>query len=266
MKKIIIAVLIATLTLSMFAACGTKPEESAATTSAGDAASKNELEVPSKSGVEEFKNAEGKVVYKVEYTVPWLDETYSKEAQTQFNNLIESEFLNSAFADAERNVENVRDTETEPRTIKVSFKPVYKLDNILSLVISTAHSSASSIDVYRTFNLDNGFALHVEEFFTGDVEETKQGIFDALLEQALPLIPENSEMTSEERSALAAEKLVSGFNSANFYITDSYVAFVYYLSAFKDGVGKGAGTHEFVLDLNTYAYLGISNNPEEVLK
>lgn len=264
MKKIIIALLIATLTLSMFAACGAKPEETS--TTAVETTEKNELVVPSKSGVEEFKNAEGKVAYKVEYTVPWLDETYSKEAQTQFNNLIQSEFLNSAFDDAERNVENVRDTETEPRTIKVSFKPVYKMDNILSLVISTAHSSSSSIDVYRTFNLDNGFALHVEEFFTGDVEETKKGIFDALLEQAIPLIPEDSEMTAEERSALAAEKLAAGFNSADFYITDSYVAFVYYLSSFKDGVGNGAGTHEFVLDLNTYAYLGISNNPEEVLK
>lgn len=269
MKKIIAALLIATLTLTMFAACGNKKDEGETeTTKYGLAPSHNgEVVKPyakfdsNSTGVKEFKNADGKVVYKVEYNVPWLDDSFSEEAKIQFNNYIQTEFLDKAFGDAERNVQNVRPTETEPRTIKISYEPIYRLDNVLSVAISTSYSSQSTISVYRTFNLNNGFVLHAEEFFTKSIEETKAGIFETLLSEAATLLPENSEMSAEDKNALAAEKLASEFDSASFYITDSYIAFVYYISAFKDGVGHGAGTHEFILNLSTCSYLGISNDP-----
>lgn len=264
MKKIISALLIAALTLTLFAACGNKKtsEDNYEKAPSGGGIIGNRLEFTSNSGAKEFSDANGKVVYKVEYNVPWLDDTYSEEAKIQFNNYIQTEFLDKAFSDAERNVKNVRPEETEPRTIKISYEPLYRMDNVLSVVISTAYSSQSSIDVYRTFNLDNGNVLHAEEFFTDNVEKTKQEIFKYLLPEAINLLPEDSEVSAEERKADAAERLAAGFDSASFYITDSYIAFVYYVSAFKDGVGYGAGTHEFVLDLTTYSYLGISNDPE----
>lgn len=263
MKKIITALLIAALTLTMFAACGNKnTEETAETTAttAQDDGIRSLAEFPTTTqGVKEFKNEAGKVVYKVEYDIPWLDDTYSEEAQVQFNNYIQVQFLDAAYGFAESNVNNVRDNETEPRVIKISHKGIYRMDNIMSVVISTAYSSSSSVDVYRTFDLNTGFVLHAEQFFTGNVEETKKALFDCLLPDAINLIPEDSEVTAEEREALAAEKLAAGFESASFYITDIEIGFIYNLSAFQDGVGAGAGTHAFVLDLNTYSYLGIIN-------
>lgn len=268
MKKIIAAVLIATLTLTLFAACGNKKSDETETTKYGLAPNHNGEPVKpyaefdsNLTDAKEFKNADGKVVYKVEYDVPWLDDTYSEEAKTQFNNYIQAEFIDTALAFAENNVKNVRPDETEPRTIKISYEPVYKLDNVLSVVISTAYSAQSSINVYRTFNLDNGFVLHAEEFFTENVEETKEAIFDTLLPEAAALLPEDSKVSAEEKNALAAEKLAAGFDSASFYITDSYIAFIYNISAFSEGMGAGAGTHEFILDMTTCSNLGITNDP-----
>ncbi len=263
MKKIISAVLVAVLMLTTFAACGNKNSDDKKDTKPQVAAP---FEFISKSGKKDFTNADGKVVYKVEYNVPWLDDTYSDEAKIQFNNYIQVEFLDTVFAFAENNVKNVRPNETEPRTIKISYKPVYKLDNVLSVVISTAYSSNSSIDVYRTFNLDNGFVLHAEEFFTKDIEETKKGIFEILLPEAVSLLPADSEMSTEEKKALAAEKLSSGFDSASFSIADSYIAFIYNISDFQEGMGASAGTHTFIIDASACENLGISFNPKEVLK
>ncbi len=266
MKKIISALLIAALMLATFAACGNKPDDDAKETTASVNTVGIKLEFNANSGKKEFKNTDGKVVYKVEYSVPWLDKTYSEEAQVQFNNYVQTEFLDAAFNFAENNVKNVKPDEKDPRTIKISFEPLYKMDTVFSVKISTAYSSQSSIDVYRTFNLKNGFVLHAEEFFTQDVEETKKSIFEALAPEAASLLREDKEMSSKEKEALALEKLAAGFESASFYITDSYIAFVYNVSDFQEGMGASAGTHEFILDLTTYSYLGISNNPEEVLK
>lgn len=262
MKKIITALLIAAFTLTMFAACDNKETENSTETTT---AVQNEYTVsfpPTAKGVKEFKNDAGKVVYKVEYDVPWLDNTYSEEAQVQFNNYIQVQFLDMAYGFAESNVNNVRDNETEPRVIKISHEYIYRMDSLMSVSISTAYSSNSSVDVYRTFDLNTGFVLHAEELFTGNVEETKKALFECLLPDAVNLIPENPEMTAEEREALAAEKLAAGFESANFYVTDIEIGFVYNLSAFQEGIGAGAGTHTFVLDLNTYSYLGITNTLE----
>lgn len=264
MKKILTALLIAALTLTMFAACGNKDTGNSTETTA-TAQNDNVMSFPSTvKGVKEFKNDAGKVVYKVEYEIPWLDSTYSEEAQVQFNNYIQVQFLDMAYGFAESNVNNVRDNETEPRVIKISHKYIYRTDNIMSVAISTAYSSKSSVDVYRTFDLNTGFVLHAEELFTGNVEETKKVLFDCLLPDAVKLLPEKPEMTAEERKALAAEKLAAGFESASFYVTDIEIGFVYNLSAFQEGIGAGAGTHAFVLDLNTYSYLGITNTLENV--
>lgn len=263
MKKIFAALLVASLTLTMFSACGDKKstESTTETTASGSGVIENRLEFTSNSGSKEFTDADGKVVFKVEYEVPWLDDSYSEEAKIQFNNYIQATFLDDAFTHAEENVKNVRPDETEPRKIKISYEPLYRMDNILSVVISTSYSSNSdnAIDFYRTFNLNNGEVLAAEAFFTNDINETKEGIFEIFLPEAIGLISEDSEMSSKERETLAAEKLKSNFESSSFYITDSYIAFVYNVSDFQEGMGMGAGTHEFVIDLTTYSYLGITN-------
>lgn len=264
MKKIIAALMVAVLTLTMFAACGKKDDEAAKEPSTQGYAAK-QPEFPSKAATKEFKNESGKVVYKVEYKVPELKgEKYSEATAAIFNNYVEQNFLKPAFDFAEINVKNVREDETEPRTIKISYEIKYMSDTILSVVFSTAYSSQTNMLDAKTFNLVEGTVINGEEFFGSDIEATRKAVLEYFLPYAINLVAEDPDMTGKEKEALAAEKLAAAYDPSNVYITDSYVAFVCNKSKFADGVGAGAGIHEFILDWNTANSLGALSNPEDI--
>ena len=261
MKKIIATLMVAVLTLTMFAACGVKDNKTpVAPTVAGSKAP----EFPSKTETKEFKNESGKVVYKVEYKVPELSgESYSEATAAIFNNYIDQTYLQPVFSFAENNVKNVRDTETEPRTIKISYEIKYMSDNILSVVFSTAYSSQNSILDAKTFNLVEGTVINAEEFYDGDKEAAKTAVLKYFLDDALKLI-DTTDMTAEKAKELAAEKLAAAYDPSNIYITDSYIAFVCNKTKFADGVGAGAGIHEFILYWNSAPSINVIPNPEDI--
>ena len=264
MKKIIATLMIAVLTLTMFAACGKNGDDSSAepTTQYGGV---KLPEFPSKKETKEFKNESGKVVYKVEYKVPELKaEDTSEAAAAIFNNYIDVTFLQPVLAFAENNVKNVRENETEPRTIKVSYEIKYRSENILSVVFSTAYSSKNQIVSAKTFNLNEGTVINAEEFFTQDKDATKKAVLEYFLPDAKNLVVATDGMTNKEKEALAAEKLSAAYDPTNFFITDSYIAFVCNKTSFADGVGAGAGIHEFIIDWNTASALEALPNPEDL--
>ena len=263
MKKIIAALMVAVLTLTMFAACSKNTEAPAETTT--QYAGPRQPDFPNKKETKEFKNESGKVVYQVEYSVPVLSgENYSEAAAAIFNNYIDQTLLAPVFKFAEDNVKNVRENETEPRIIKISYEIKYLSDNILSVVFSTSYSSQNSILNAKTFNLNEGTVINAEEFFGSDREATKKAVLDYFLDDATRLITKTEDMTAEQIETLAAEKLAADYDPANIYITDSYIAFVCNKSKFADGAGAGAGIHEFVLDWNTGYVLGALSNPEDL--
>lgn len=264
MKKIIAVLMVAVLTLTMFAACGKKDDDSAKKSSTTGYVAK-QPEFPSKTGTKEFKNESGKIVYKVEYKVPELKgEKYSEATAAIFNNYIEQTYIKPALDFAEINVKNVRENETEPRVIKISYEIKYLSDNILSVVFSTAYSSQSKMLDAKTFNLVEGTVINGEEFFGNDTETVRKAVLEYFLPQAINLIAETSDMTDKEIKELAAEKLAKAYDPANIYIRDSYIAFVCNKAKFAEGVGAGAGVHEFILDWNTANTLGALSNPEDI--
>ena len=264
MKKIIATLMVAVLTLTMFTACGKKernPDADSTTLNSG----LRQPDFPSRKETKEFKNESGKVVYKVEYNVPELKgEKYSEASAAMFNNYIDQTILAPAFDFAKINVKNVRDSETEPRTIKISYEIKYLSDTMLSVVFSTAYSSQNKFLNAKTFNLIEGTVINAEEFFGADRDATRAAVLEYFLPDAMNLVKKTEDMTAEQKEDIAKEKLAAAYDPANIYITDSYIAFVSNKSKFADGAGVGAGIHEFILDWNTGHVLGTIANPEEI--
>lgn len=264
MKKIIAALMVAVLTLTTFAACSKKDGDVSAETATQGYVAK-QPDFPSKEGTKDFSNESGKVVYQVKYKVPELSgEKYSEATAAIFNNYIEQNFLKPVFDFAEINVKNVRENETEPRKIEISYEIKYLSDNILSVVFSTAYSSQNKMLNAKTFNLVEGTVINGEEFFGNDKETVRKAVLEYFLPYATDLIVRTDDMTDEEVETLAAEKLAEAYEPANIYIRDSYIAFVCNKAKFAEGVGAGAGVHEFILDWNTANTLGALSNPEDI--
>lgn len=259
MKKIIAALLVAALTLTMFAACSKKAEESpsAPTTQYGG---EKLPEFPVNKGVKEYKNADGEVVYKVDYNVPFIEEeTYGKYSADVINKLITDDFLNETFASVEARAETEKLSANGPSDIKISHEIKYRSDNLLSVVFTTAYSSQYQIVEARTFNLKDGTALNAEQLFAKDIDGTKANLMD-YFKGIYANIIKDVDLTPEQ----IEEKLETEFYSINFYITDSYISFIYNESDFKDGVGLGAGIYEFIGDWNSLASIGFVPNPEDI--
>lgn len=258
MKKIIAAILALTLIFTLFAACKKEeaPEDASTTAFGGEKLPEMALN----KGVKEFKNADGKVVYKVDYNVPLLtEENCSQFSAESINSLITETYLDTAFKFAEINVQNVRAEETEARLITVTHEIKYRSDNLLSIVFKTAYSkSGQPITQARTFNLADGTVLNVEDLYLKSISQTKAKLIDYIKEESKHSFAE--EALTEEQLA----KFDTAFDPLNYYITDTSIVFMFDKSSIVEGLGANAGIYEFTLNWSSASAFDLLANPEEI--
>lgn len=259
MKKIIAAILVLTLSFTMFAACKKDENPDAASTTAAFGGEKLP-EMALNKGVKEFKNADGKVVYKVEYSVPKLTtENCSAFSAENINGLITEAYLDVAFTFAQNNVQNVRAEETEPRIITISHEIKYRSDNLLSVIFKTAYSkSGTPVIQARTFNLAEGTVLNVEELYLKSISQTKAKLLDHIKKEAKYSLTEDA-LTDEQLA-----KFETAFDPINFYITDTSLVFMFDKSSVVAGLGANAGIYEIALNWSSVSAFDLISNPEEL--
>lgn len=252
MKKIIAIIMILALSLTLFASC--KSDE----TNGGGNEVDNSLPVIKVSdGVKEFKNDEGKVAYKVSYSVPeFTAENCEQHIADLLNKYVTEFYLDKAFDFAEINVKNFRAEETNPREIKVSHEIKYHSDYIASVVFTTSYSKNSNIIEARTFNLTEGTVMNIEEYFLINKPDAQA----ALMAQ----LKDNTKYTFTD-TELPEEKLnnlETNFDPINFWVDGIGITFVYNKTDITPGLGATAGIFEIPVDWSTAGGIGLAFSPD----
>ncbi len=251
MKKIIAAVLALTLSLSLLAACK-KPSD-------GPLSENGLPEIKITDEVKEFKNAEGRVAYQVEYSLPELTTDICSEFAAKFINDYISEFyLSPAFTFAEINVQNFRDEETEPRKITLTHEIKYRSNDVLSVVFKTSYSKASSVIEARTFDLREGSVISFDRLMNGTDSSAKEAVLLCIKDDAKNNFTD-APLTDEQLA-----KIDTVFDPVNFYFTDNGISFVFNKSSVISGLGASSGIYEYLLDWSWAYPLGLISSPEEM--
>lgn len=255
MKKIIAVILALALSLAIFSACNSDKPNGGTGTNQGSAFP----EIKITDEVKEFKNAEGKVAYKVSYNVPeFTAEVCEQSVADLLNKYIAEFYVEKAFEFAESNVKNFRADEKEPREIKITHEIKYQSDYIASIVFSTAYSKNSSIIEARTFNLTDGTVLSIEQYYLAGKAETKANLIEQLKENARYTLSETE--TSEEHLNNIAEK----FDPISFWLDGTGINFVYNKTAIIPGLGATAGVYEIFVDWSIAGTLGLAFSPDYI--
>lgn len=251
MKKIISVILALTLSLSLLAACK-KPSEG----SLGD----NSLpEIKTADEVREFKNAEGRVAYQVEYSIPDLTTDICSEFAAKFiNDYINEFYLSPAFNFAEINVQNFRSEEKEPRKITLTHEIKYRTNDVLSVVFKTSYSKASSVIEARTFDLREGSVISFDRLLNGTDSSAKENVLLCIKDDAKTGFTD-APLTDEQLA-----ELDSAFDPVNFWFSDSGITFVFNKSSVISGLGATSGIYEYLLDWSWAYPLGLISSPEEL--
>lgn len=251
MKKIIAVILALTLSLTVLAACKK--------TDAENSGANNLPKIKISSGTKEFKNAEGKVAYKVDYSVPELTTDICDEfSANAINNYINEFYLSHVFSFAENNVQNFRAEETEPRALSLAHEIKYQSENVLSVIFKTSYSKASTIVEARTFNLTDGSVISYEQLVTGNKTEAKEILLLSMKDDAKFSLSDKP-LTDEQLS-----NFDSAFDPVNIYFTTASVTFVVNKSSVIKGIGAGAGVYEYSVDWNTAPSYGLVALPDEL--
>lgn len=254
MKKIIAVILALALSLTMFASCNSdKP--------GGTVGNQGEPlpEIKVTDEVKEFKNAEGKVAYKVSYSIPeFTAENCEQQVADLLNKYIAEFYLDKAFDFAEINVKNFKADEKEPREIKISHEIKYQSEYIVSTVFSTAYSKNSSIVEARTFNLTNGTVLSVEEYYLINKPDAQAALIEQIKENARYGFAE-TELTEEHLNNIAEK-----FDPISFWLDGTGINFVYNKTALVPGLGATAGVYEIPVDWSTAGSIGLAPSPDYI--
>lgn len=251
MKKIIAAVLALILCLSLLSAC--KSDE---LSSSG--AKLPEIKITEE--IKDFKNADGKVAYQVEYSLPELTtDVCSEYASTFINNYIKEFYLDPVFAFAEANVQNFRAEETEPRKISVSHEIKYRSENVISVVFKTAYSKASSVTEARTFNLKDGSVISFDELLRGTSDTAKEDVILCIKDDAKNNFTD-APLTDEQLA-----KIDTAFDPVNFYFTNYGIYFMFNYGSVLEGFGASSGIYEYCLEWAWANSLGLVASPEDMV-
>ena len=252
MKKIVAIIMILALSLTMLASCKSdspvKPDPEKALP-----------EIKVTEEVKEFKNAEGKVAYKVSYSIPeFTDKNCEQHVADLLNKYVAEFYLDKAFNFAEINVQHFRPEETSPREIKISHEIKYHSEYIASIVFTTAYSQKSKIVEARTFNLVEGTVIGIEEFFIINRSDAQAALIEQLKENARYSFTDTE--LSEERLKNIEEK----FDRINFWVEDTGITFVYDKTDITPGVGATAGIFEITVDWSIAGTLGLAFSPDYI--
>ncbi|MBR2868935.1 MAG: hypothetical protein IKB88_07750 [Clostridia bacterium] len=250
MKKITAVILALVLSLTMLAGC--KPDES-------KAPEKTPTSIKITESVKEFKNADGKVVYKVNYSVPELTADFCEaHVADAINRYITEFYLDTAFSFAENNVKNIRPDEKEAREINVTHEIKYFSDNVMSVVFSTAYSKSGSIVEARNFNLKDGSVISIEQYFLLAKSEVREKLIAQLQADAKTGLLD-TELTEDQLKVIETK-----FDPYNFWFDSLTVNFLYNKTDINPGLGLTAGVYELVIDPGTAITLNINADPEYI--
>lgn len=251
MKKIIAVILVLTLSLSLLAACK-KPAD-------GPSGEDGLPKIKITDEVKEFKNAEGKVAYQVEYSIPDLTTDVCSEFAAKFiNNYINEFYLSPAFDFAEINVQNFRDEETEPRKITLTHEIKYRSENVLSIVFKTSYSKASTVTEARTFNLKEGSVISFDSLLNGTDSSAKETVLLSIKDDA------RNNFTDAPLTDEQVAKIDEAFDPVNFYFAENGIIFMFNKSSVISGLGATSGIYEYFLDQSWASSLGLISSPEEM--
>lgn len=251
MKKIIAVILVLTLSLSLLAACK-KPAE-------GPLSENGLPKIKISDEVKEFKNAEGKVAYQVEYSLPELTTDICSEFAAKFINDYISEFyLSPAFSFAEINVQNFKDEEKEPRKITLTHEIKYRSKDVLSVVFKTSYSKSSTIIEARTFDLREGSVISFDRLLNGNSTSAKEDVILCIKDDAKTNFTD-APLTDEQIA-----KIDTAFDPINFYFADNGIVFMFNKSSVISGLGVSSGIYEYLLDQSWAYSLGLVSSPEEM--
>lgn len=250
MKKIVAVIMILALSLTMLASCKSdKPVNS-------DAALP---EINVTEAAKEFKNAEGKVAYKVSYSIPeFTDKNCEQYVADLLNKYIAEFYLDKAFHFAEINVQHFRAEETAPREIKISHEIKYHSDYIVSIVFTTAYSQKSKIVEARTFNLTDGSVIGIEEYFLINKPDAQAALIEQLKETA------RYSFTDTELTEDHLKNIEEKFDHINFWVEDTGITFVYDKTDITPGIGATAGIFELPVDWSIAGAIGLAPSPDYV--
>ena len=246
MKKIVAVIMILALSLTMLASCKSdKPGK------VNPDATLPEIKVT--EAVKEFKNAEGKVAYKVSYSIPEFTNKNCEQYVADFLNKYIAEFyLDKAFHFAEINVQHFRAEETAPREIKISHEIKYHSDYIVSIVFTTAYSQKSKIVEARTFNLTDGSVIGIEEYFLINKPDAQAALIEQLKETA------RYSFTDTELTEDHLKNIEEKFDRINFWVEDTGITFI------TPGIGATAGIFELPVDWSIAGAIGLATSPDYV--
>ena len=252
MKKIVAVIMILALSLTMLASCKSdKPGK------ANPDATLPEIKVTEEA--KEFKNAEGKVAYKVSYSIPEFTAENCEQYVADFLNKYIAEFyLDKAFHFAEINVQHFRAEETAPREIKISHEIKYHSDYIVSIVFTTAYSQKSKIVEARTFNLTDGSVIGIEEYFLINKPDAQAALIEQLKETA------RYSFTDTELTEDHLKNIEEKFDRINFWVEDTGITFVYDKTDITPGIGATAGIFELPVDWSIAGAIGLATSPDYV--
>lgn len=250
MKKIVAVIMILALSLTMLASCKSdKP------VNPDDALP----EIKVTEAVKEFKNAEGKVAYKVSYSIPEFTDKNCEQYVADFLNKYIAEFyLDKAFHFAEINVQHFRAEETAPREIKISHEIKYHSEYIASVVFTTAYSQKSKIIEARTFNLTDGSVMNIEEYFLINKPDAQAALIEQLKENARYTFAE-TELTDDH-----LKNIEEKFDPISFWIDGTGITFVYNKTDITPGIGATAGIFELPVDWSIAGAIGLATSPDYV--
>lgn len=250
MKKIIAVIMILVLSLTMLASCKSEKPVKPNTENALP-------EIKVTEEVKEFKNAEGKVAYKVSYSIPeFTDKNCEQHVADLLNKYIAEFYLDKAFNFAEINVQHFRPEETSPREIKITHELKYHSEYIASIVFTTAYSQNSKIVEARTFNLTEGTVISIEEYFLINKPDAQAALIEQLKEDARYSFAE-TELTEEH-----LKNVEENFDNISFYVEGTGITFVYDKTDITPGLGATAGIFEIPVDWSIAGAIGLATSPD----
>ncbi len=216
-------------------------------------------EIKITTDVKEFKNDAGTVAYKVSYSIPeFTAENCEQHVADLLNKYISEFYLDKAFDFAEINVKNFKAEEKSPREIKISHEIKYHSEYLVSVVFSTAYSQSSSMVEARTFNLTNGTALSIEEYYLINKSDAQAALIDQLKENARYSITE-TELTDEHLN-----RITEKFDPISFWLDGTGINFVYNKTAIIPGLGATAGVFEIPVDWSVAGSIGLAPSPDYI--